>query len=78
MPTTPSTCPARATWSAALNKLKANVTYLEVAGGSHTDVVVPNLPLAFEFMAAQKKGAATSHEAMIRSSKAARSIESSS
>ena len=29
---------------AALKKLNANVTYLEVAGGSHTDVVVPNLP----------------------------------
>ncbi len=45
---------------AALNKLNANVTYLEVPGGSHTDVVVPNLPQAFEFMAAQRKGAATS------------------
>ena len=45
---------------AALKKLKADVTYLEVAGGSHTDVVVPNLPLAFEFMASHRKGAATS------------------
>ncbi len=44
---------------AELNKLKANVTYLEIVGGSHTDVVVPNLELAFEFMVAQKKGAAT-------------------
>jgi predicted peptidase len=45
---------------AALNKLKADVTYIEVVGGSHTDVVVPNLPLAFEFMSTKKKGAATS------------------
>ena len=41
---------------AALKKLNANVTYIEVPGGSHTDVVVPNLPQAFEFLAAQKKG----------------------
>jgi len=41
---------------AALKKLNANVTYLEVPGGSHTDVVVPNLPQAFEFLAAQRKG----------------------
>ena len=40
---------------AALKKLNANVTYLEVAGGSHTDVVVPNLELAFDFLASQKK-----------------------
>jgi predicted peptidase len=45
---------------AALKKLNANVTYIEVPGGSHTDVVVPNLPQAFEFMAAQRKGAAPS------------------
>ena len=40
---------------AALKKLNANVTYIEVPGGSHTNVVVPNLPKAFEFMAAQRK-----------------------
>lgn len=40
---------------AALQKLKANVTYLEVVGGSHTDVVVPNLEMAFDFLASQKK-----------------------
>lgn len=44
----------------ALKKLNANVTYVEVPGGSHTDVVVPNLPQAFEFLSAQRKGAATS------------------
>lgn len=40
---------------AALKKLNADVTYVEVAGGSHTDVVVPHLPKAFEFLAGQKK-----------------------
>ena len=45
---------------AELKKLGANVTYIEVPGGSHTDVVVPNLPQAFDFMAAQRKGASTS------------------
>jgi predicted esterase len=42
---------------AALKKAGANVTYLEIPGGSHTDVVVPNLPKAFEFLAAQRKAA---------------------
>ena len=45
---------------AALKKVNASVTYVEVPGGSHTDVVVPNLPQAFEFLAAQRKGAAIS------------------
>jgi predicted esterase len=44
---------------AELKKLNANVTYIEVPGGSHTDVVVPNLPKAFAFMAAQRKTAST-------------------
>jgi predicted esterase len=39
----------------ALKKLNADVTYVEVAGGSHTDVVVPNLPQAFDFLAKQRK-----------------------
>ena len=43
---------------AALKKAGADVTYIEVAGGSHTDMVVPNLPKAFEFMSRQKKAAA--------------------
>ena len=46
---------------AALKKAGADVTYVEVAGGSHTDMVVPNLPQAFEFMSRQqKKGVVTS------------------
>lgn len=43
---------------AELKKLGAEVTYIEVAGGNHTDVVVPNLPKVFEFLAAHKKAAA--------------------
>jgi predicted esterase len=47
---------------AAMKQAGIEVTYIEVPGGSHTDVVVPNLPKAFDFMAAQKKGAmATKH-----------------
>src|SRR5688572_29451642 len=41
---------------AALKKAGADVTYIEVAGGSHTDMVVPTLPQAFEFLSRQKKG----------------------
>lgn len=40
---------------AAMKKLDMTVTYIEVAGGNHTDVVTPNLPAAFDFLAAQKK-----------------------
>ena len=41
--------------TAALKKAGAAVTYIEVPGGGHSDVVVPNLPGAFEFMVQQKK-----------------------
>ncbi len=44
---------------AALQKAGATVTYVEVAGGNHMDVVVPNLPEAFAFMALQRKPPAT-------------------
>ena len=40
---------------AALKKVGAEVTYIEVPGGNHTDVVVPNLPKVFEFLAAHIK-----------------------
>jgi len=39
-------------------KLGAEVTYIEVPGGNHVDVVVPNLPKVFEFLAAHKKATA--------------------
>jgi predicted esterase len=40
---------------AALKKLGAEVNYVEVPGGNHTDVVVPNLPKVFDFLAAHTK-----------------------
>ena len=46
------------TMVAELKKLGAEVTYIEVAGGNHVDVVVPNLPKVFEFLAAHKKATA--------------------
>jgi poly(3-hydroxybutyrate) depolymerase len=41
---------------AEMKRLGAEVVYIEVPGGSHTDVVVPNLPKVFEFLAAHRKG----------------------
>jgi predicted esterase len=38
-----------------MKKIGINVTYIEVPGGSHTDVVVPNLPAAFDFLAGHSK-----------------------
>ena len=43
------------TMVAAMQKLGMEVTYIEVAGGNHTDVVVPNFPKAFDFLAAHAK-----------------------
>lgn len=43
------------TMVAALKAAGATVTYVEVPGGNHSDVVVPELPKAFAFLAAQKK-----------------------
>lgn len=43
------------TMVAALRAAGAAVTYVEVPGGNHTDVVVPHLSKAFEFLAAQQK-----------------------
>jgi poly(3-hydroxybutyrate) depolymerase len=40
---------------AELKRLGADVTYIEVPGGNHMDVVVPNLPKVFEFLAAHRK-----------------------
>ena len=47
---------------AALQKLGAPVTYVEVPGGNHTDVVVPNLAKAFAFMAGQRKPAVLTNQ----------------
>jgi poly(3-hydroxybutyrate) depolymerase len=42
---------------AEMKKLGVDVTYIEVAGGSHLDVVVPNLPKVFEFLATRRRQA---------------------
>jgi len=43
---------------AEMKKLGMDVTYIEVLGGNHGDVVVPNLPKAFDFLATKKRAAA--------------------
>ena len=55
---------------AALKKAGADVTYIEVVGGSHTDMVVPNLPKAFEFMSrSEEKRHGDDHEAVTHSTR---------
>ena len=44
------------TMVAEMKRLGVEVVYIEVPGGSHTDVVVPNLSRVFEFLAAHRKG----------------------
>jgi len=43
---------------AEMKRLGVEVTYVEVPGGDHVDVVVPNLPRVFEFLAGHRKGRA--------------------
>lgn len=43
---------------AEMKKLGVEVTYIEVPGGNHNDVVVPNLPKAFEFLATKRRAVA--------------------
>jgi poly(3-hydroxybutyrate) depolymerase len=43
---------------AELQRLGADVRYIEVPGGNHTDVVVPSLPEVFEFLSGRRKGGA--------------------
>jgi hypothetical protein len=43
---------------AEMRRLGTEVTYIEVPGGKHSDVVVPNLPAVFDFLAAHRKGGA--------------------
>ena len=40
---------------AEMKRLGTEVTYIEVPGGNHSDVVVPNLPKVFEFFAAHRR-----------------------
>lgn len=41
----------------ALRRVGAEVIYIEVPGGNHGDVVVPNLPRVFEFLATRRRAA---------------------
>jgi poly(3-hydroxybutyrate) depolymerase len=41
---------------AEMKRLGVEVVYIEVPGGNHSDVVAPNLPKVFEFLAAHRKG----------------------
>jgi poly(3-hydroxybutyrate) depolymerase len=47
------------TMVAEMKKLGVDVTYIEVPGGNHIDVVVPNLPRVFEFVASKRRKSAT-------------------
>ena len=38
-----------------MKALGMNVTYIEVAGGDHVNIAVPNLPAMFEFFAQQRR-----------------------
>lgn len=45
------------TMVAEMRKLGMDVTYIEVPGGNHVDVVVPNLPRMFELLATKRRTA---------------------
>ena len=47
------------TMVAALKALNAEVTYIEVPGGNHSNVVEPNFEAMLQFFDAHKKGPAT-------------------
>jgi len=47
------------TMVAALKALNAEVTYIEVPGGNHSNVVEPNFEAMLQFFDAHKKGSAT-------------------
>ena len=42
---------------AAMKKLGVEVKYIEVPGGTHSDVAAPNMPAIFDFFDAHRKGA---------------------
>jgi poly(3-hydroxybutyrate) depolymerase len=46
----------------AMKKLGAEVTYIEVPGGNHTDVVVPNIPGMFDFFDRYRKKVVTTSQ----------------
>jgi hypothetical protein len=44
----------------AMKKLGVDYRYLEVPGGNHTDIVVPNLAAMFEFFSTKRRAVSTS------------------
>jgi predicted peptidase len=47
---------------AAMQKLAVDHVYIEVPGGNHTDIAVPNLPAMFEFFHGKRRVAATTQQ----------------
>ncbi len=45
-----------------MKALGVDHVYVEVAGGNHTDIAVPNLPAMFEFFAAQRRRTTTTQQ----------------
>ena len=46
----------------ALRKLGVDHVYVEVPGGNHTDIAVPNLPAMFEFFNARRRAVSTTQQ----------------
>ena len=47
---------------AEMKKLGGEVVYVEVAGGNHTNIAVPNFPAMFEFFSTHRKTVTTSQQ----------------
>ena len=47
---------------AAMQKLGVDYQYIEVPGGNHIDVVVPNLKAVFDFFDAKRKTAVATQQ----------------
>jgi predicted peptidase len=46
----------------AMKSLGVDHVYVEVSGGNHTDIVVPNLPGMFEFFSGKRRAVSTSQQ----------------
>jgi predicted esterase len=51
---------------AAMKKANVDHVYIEVSGGGHIDIVVPNLPAAFDFFDKKRKTVKTSHDRALK------------
>lgn len=50
------------TMVAEMKKLGVTVTYVEVSGGNHSDIAVPNLPAMFDFFDSHRKAVTSSQQ----------------